>query len=158
MSDSAIITMVVGTEYEARWQMFCRSPLERYARKHGLDLVVLDRPIDDGPLRCVRSLAWQKLLIGTVDSLKGYDNLIWVDADIVVNDGEAPNILTGLPAGKVGAVRYQPLLSYPLFAAAHRKMCDDRSPMEYNNSLVTARRIAGLAPATGDSPPLTPLN
>jgi hypothetical protein len=128
MGKSAIVTMVVGDRYRDLWRRLCAPNWRAYADRHGLDLCVIDDPLDASELAQRRGFSWQKLLIGTLDGFRHYDHLIWIDADIVVNAEEAPSILEGMPPDRIGAVRYHPLLSQPLLAAAHRRICNGLLP------------------------------
>lgn len=131
MGKSAIVTMVVGDRYRDLWQRFCVPNWSAYARRHGFDICVIDRPLDTGEIARRRGFSWQKLLIGTVEALRKYEYLIWIDADIVINPREVPNILDGLLPGRIGAVRYHALLGHPLFAAAYQRLCGGRPPSEF---------------------------
>ncbi len=131
MGKSAIVTMVVGDRYRESWRRFCLPNWTGYARRHGFDVCVIEQPIDSSDTARGRGLSWQKLLIGTLERLRQYDYLIWIDADIVINPGEVPSILDGLEPGRVGAVRYHALLSHPMFSAAYQRLCRGRPPSEF---------------------------
>ena len=130
MSGSAIVTMVVGEQYQTIWRRFCAPNWQRYARRHGFDLYAIDHPLDVSEVAQRRGYSWQKFLIGTVEVLKQYECLIWIDADVVIN-AEAPSILDGAPPDRVGAVHYHALLRQPLFEAAHRRICRGHSPQAF---------------------------
>jgi len=135
MGSAAIVTMIVGDRYRELWQRVCKANWEHYAHKYGFDLIVIEEPLDraEGALR--RGLSWQKLLVGRVEGVQRYDRVVWIDADIVINAGAAPNILEDVPAEKVGAVHYHALLRYPLLTAAHRRVCFGKSVEELNTEL-----------------------
>jgi len=82
MSKATIVTMVIGDRYRALWGRYCAINWKAYAARHGFGLFVIDRPLDPSETARQRGLAWQKLLIGTIEELKECDILIWVDADI----------------------------------------------------------------------------
>jgi len=135
MGKAAIVTLAVGDRYREIWQRLCLPTWSIYARRHGFDLCMIDRPIDDSEAARRRGLSWQKLLIGTVKSLQQYEHLIWIDADIVINPGDVPSILDGLKPGRIGAVRYHALLRHPLFSAAYGRLCGGREPGEFCASI-----------------------
>lgn len=136
---AAIVTLLIGDSYQAMWKAHCAANWAAYARTHNFDLITIDAPIDSR--RDARTLNWQKLLIGRHPKAQGYDYLIWIDGDIVINTSIAPSILEKLPPRKVGAVHYHALLRQPLFLQAHRAICAGQSPEEFNRSLFRAHGI-----------------
>jgi hypothetical protein len=98
---NAIVTLAVGAEYIERFERHCRADWSAYCRRHDLDLVVIDRPLDTSERARGRSPAWQKCLILSAPELKDRERVVWVDADICINPA-APSILDGVPAEKVG--------------------------------------------------------
>jgi hypothetical protein len=58
----AIVTLAVGDEYRALWNAKARPSWERYAARHGYELIALHEPIDTSPLGR-RPMSWQKLLV-----------------------------------------------------------------------------------------------
>lgn len=135
---TAIVTLIIGKEYLKIWKKFCKKSVEEYAKKHNFDFVLIDYLIDKSQNKHV---AWQKLLIGTINKLKKYDTLIWIDADIVINAESAPNILYGIPKHCVGAVRYHPLLSQPLFFTAHSRMAEGLSAPQFNLKILRTHNL-----------------
>src|SRR5262245_20698408 len=118
-----IVTMAHGAKHMALWDRYCRENWIAYATKHRLDLLVLDRLIDDSELGRSRNATWQKLLLGRVAALAPYEHVAWVDSDIVINPARAPNIFAGIPSGKIGAVATNALFESPLFANAFHEIC-----------------------------------
>jgi hypothetical protein len=110
--------MVAGARYQHFWQTFARQSWERYAQRHGYTLLVLDQPIDRSPLASQRSLAWQKLLVLTLPDVQRFDQVVWIDADVIINDALAPCIVRDVPVERIGAVRDQFLLSHPSLASS----------------------------------------
>jgi len=138
MNSTAIITLVIGEECTSNYNKFCKKSFEEYAKKHNFDLIELDYLIDKDTNK---HIAWQKLLIGTLDILKKYEILIWIDADIVINVENAPNILNGIPKHCVGAVKYHPLLSQSLFYTAYSRMSNGLSVPEFNLKLLRKHNL-----------------
>ncbi len=143
MARSAMVTMVVGERYRQLWQRFCAANWQAYARKYGFDLFVIDRPLDTSEIAGRRGFSWQKLLIGTVEALRPYEHVVWIDADIVINAREAPSIIEGVPRDRVGAVHYHALLRQQLFSAAHKRLCGGLSPEEFCASIFQGHGLAG---------------
>lgn len=141
MNKTALVTIVVGDKYKSNWEKFSKKSFEDYAKKHNFDFVLIESEIDNSEQARKKGLAWQKLLIGKIDELKKYETLIWIDADIIINVNFAPNILNGIPKDKVGAVRYHPLLSHPLFSKYFINTIGRKSSEEFNLEVLKAHRL-----------------
>jgi hypothetical protein len=100
----AIVTLAIGDYYRNQWEELCRSNWTEYANKHGYDLFCLDKPLDLSARATDRSAAWQKCLILSVDFAKRYEQIVWVDADILINNSCAPCIASAVPVENVGGV------------------------------------------------------
>ena len=85
------------------WRSNCEENWKRYAKKHDIDIIAIDKVIDQDFLP-ERSLAWQKCLILEHPEVLEYDQVAWVDSDIVMNP-DAPNIFDGIPVEKIGGVQ-----------------------------------------------------
>jgi hypothetical protein len=96
---TAIATLCIGAEYVDYWNEFCAKSWRAYAQRHGYAIEVINEAIDTGG----RHPVWQKCLILGHPRLAGYDRVVWIDADIVIND-TAPAIVDGVPPDKIGAV------------------------------------------------------
>jgi hypothetical protein len=101
MSKTAMATLCLGECYIQSWRQYSRAGWERYAHRHGYEIVVFSDPLDNSPRAQARSPAWQKCCV--LDKLKNYDRVIWIDSDIVIHPA-APAITERIPEGKVGAV------------------------------------------------------
>jgi len=99
----ALVTLVLGDRYKERFAAQAAPTFRAYAKAHGLTLIVLDRLLDDDLLGRSRSPAWQKCLIFRHPKVKTFDQVAWLDADIVINPA-APSVFDGVPAGAFGAV------------------------------------------------------
>ncbi len=100
---TAIITLTLGRPYELAWNEVCAPTWRAYAARHGYDVIAINRPLDASLRAAFRSPAWQKLLVFRPEVAKGYDRIVWMDADIVVNP-DSPPITDGVPIEKIGAV------------------------------------------------------
>jgi hypothetical protein len=98
----AIVTIAIGEKYYASWKKFCEPNWKQYADRYGFDLVCLERPLDTSKRAGTRSVAWQKCLILGQDFAESYDQIVWIDSDIMIN-ALAPDITAGVPLDKVGA-------------------------------------------------------
>ena len=102
-ADKAIVTLAIGAAFRQRWLEVCKPNWQRYAERHGYDLICIDQPLDHTPRVLQRSPAWQKCLVLSQPFSRNYERLVWVDLDILINP-EAPDIADGVPLDKVGAV------------------------------------------------------
>lgn len=96
---TCVTTLVIGKDYQAAFDQFCRSRLERYCARHGYDLKILTSAIRDLP---EKKLTWQKILIPELSWWQDYDQICVMDADIVVSS-DAP-VLPIIPADLIGCV------------------------------------------------------
>lgn len=92
----AIVSLVIGEEYQAIWQTMCHANWEAYCARHGFDLIIVGAPLDTSERGQGRSPAWQKLLILNQPWSSQYDRIVWVDADIVISPF-APDITQSCP-------------------------------------------------------------
>ncbi|MEJ7700940.1 MAG: hypothetical protein WKF71_15025 [Pyrinomonadaceae bacterium] len=120
----AIITMAVGDAYLRLWREKCRNGWQKYADKHGYDVVCIDTPLDDSVRARQRSPAWQKCLILGQKFIEKYERVVWVDADILINHASAPCIASTVPINKIGAVDAWAMPSPELAQAALDRLYD----------------------------------
>lgn len=99
----AIATIAIGDKYLANWKQYCEPGWAGYAEKFGYDLICLKDPLDTSHRAASRSVSWQKCLILRQDFAKRYDQIIWIDSDIMINPA-APDIAANVPLDKIGAV------------------------------------------------------
>lgn len=115
-SSKAMVTLVMGDEHRNLWQSLARPSWERFAARHGYEMIVLDRPLDDSPPAMRRSLTWQKLLAPGHPRVREFDRVLWIDSDILIHDAIAPCPIEQTPTDRIGAVPDQALLSHPSLA------------------------------------------
>jgi hypothetical protein len=100
----AILTLAIGEKYLADWKRLCQPNWQEYADKHGYDLICIDKPLDNSERAQKRSPAWQKCLILSQDFSANYEQIVWIDSDILINAALAPCIVKDVPVDKIGAV------------------------------------------------------
>lgn len=101
MPRKALATLVIGDRYKHVFNYWYRPGWEAYCRRYGLDLVVVETPLDTSPRGAGRSPSWQKLLIHTAPGLENCEQIAWVDCDIAIAP-HSPNIFDLVPVHKVG--------------------------------------------------------
>lgn len=111
----AIVTLAVGEAFASLWQSKARPSWERYAARHGYELIVLEEPLDTSPLG-QRPMSWQKLLALSHPRVAGFERVLWIDGDVIINDASAPCAVSQTPPDRVGAVQDLALLSHPSLA------------------------------------------
>jgi hypothetical protein len=99
----AIVTLTVGRKYVSSFSRHCLRPWKAYASRNGFDLIVLDASLDASSRAQARSPAWQKCLILSHRDVRGYDQVVWVDSDVLINPA-SPDICADVPLEKIGAV------------------------------------------------------
>jgi len=101
---NAIVTLAIGEKYLEPWKQECEANWKQYAEKYGYDLICLDQPLDTSERAQKRSASWQKCLILSQDFSSRYDQIVWIDSDILINNHAAPSIVDHVPKDKFGAV------------------------------------------------------
>jgi hypothetical protein len=99
----AIVTLAIGKPYEAMFDRYCRSLWSLYAKKHGFDLIVITDHLDTSSRAQSRTPAWQKCLIFQDPRVQQYDQVVWIDTDILINPN-SPDVTLGVPLDKIGVV------------------------------------------------------
>ncbi|WP_293125597.1 hypothetical protein [Microcoleus sp. bin38.metabat.b11b12b14.051] len=102
-NSKAIVTLTIGKRYLENWQNLCQPNWQKYADRHGYDIICISSPLDDSERAQNRSPCWQKCLILGEESVQKYDRVVWVDADVLINWANAPCIVEGVPVDRVGA-------------------------------------------------------
>src|SRR5215208_6072431 len=100
----AIVTAIIGDKHRNLWERHARDSWERYARRHGYEIVLVEDVIDSTDVGKSRSVPWQKLLIFSQPRIAGFERVVWIDADVVINDADAPDVAAGVPLEKIAAV------------------------------------------------------
>src|SRR5262245_28169353 len=103
--------MALGDGFHDTWKRLCEPNWRLYAERHGFDLICLDRPLDTSTRARQRSASWQKCLILSQPFADDYERIVWIDADILINNRMAPDISAGVPVDKIGAAEDASYLS-----------------------------------------------
>jgi len=82
----------------------CVKGWSNYCAKFGYDLIVIKKQLDLSDRSRRRSPAWQKLLICSQEWSKNYDQIVWLDTDILINLKYSGDICNQTPIEKVSAV------------------------------------------------------
>ncbi len=96
---TALVTIVVGAPYLEAFDRYSRRRFENYASRHGYEPVVLTEPVRDLE---GKKFTWQKLCLPDLPWWRDYDQVAFLDADILIAR-DAP-ALPVMPPGKVGVV------------------------------------------------------
>jgi hypothetical protein len=101
----AIVTLVAGKKYQTNFARYVYKNWKAYADKHGIDLLVYDKLLDHSQRAQSRSAAWQKCLVMDAGKSRRYEQVAWLDSDIVINNDKAPCIFDDVSADEIGAVQ-----------------------------------------------------
>src|SRR5262249_6428174 len=94
-----------------------------------------------------RSPAWQKLLLGRAPVPQRYEQVAWIDPDVLINAAKAPNLFEHVPPGKIGATLAHPQAADPIFADWFGKLLSPHTTLaDYAAALYAA---CGLPPVAG---------
>ena len=104
MRTRALVTLVVGSDYESNFERYCRKNWTAYADRHGYDLVIFNSPLDTSPRAAARPIYWQKNLILEQAELADYEQIAWIDSDIAINAARAPPVFDDVPMERIGVV------------------------------------------------------
>lgn len=98
-----LVTIVIGQKYTELFDEFSRSRFEDYARRHGYETLVVDKPIRELP---GKKLTWQKCCLHDLEWVRSMDMVAFLDSDILIaKDALA---LPLVEPGKVGGVMDKP--------------------------------------------------
>ncbi|MCC7361700.1 MAG: hypothetical protein IT317_19605 [Anaerolineales bacterium] len=100
---AALVTLALGHQFRWLWRRYCRPSWQAYADRHGYDLICVTEPPDPTPAAAARMRCWQKLLVLGAPFTQRYNQVVWVDADVLINP-QAPSITADVPPERVGAV------------------------------------------------------
>lgn len=117
----ALVTLAIGEKYKRLFERYCQDSWKYYCARHSYDLIVVTRHLDDSERGRDRSPAWQKLLILSQEWSKAYEQIVWVDTDIIINNQLAPDIVSFVPGNKVGAVETYSIPSREIYEIALKR-------------------------------------
>lgn len=137
MNNKAIVSIIIGKRYISFWQKYGRKSWEIYAKKYGYDLVIIEEVLDKSERAQSRSIAWQKCLILSHPLVTKYEQIVWLDSDIIINNERAPDITCNVDLKSIAGVNQwsiPDLESHPIFVRRSQNFhsIDDASA-NYNN-------------------------
>jgi len=100
---TGLVTIVIGEKYRALFDEYSRERFESYARRHGYETLVVDRPIRELP---GKKLTWQKCCLHDLEWVRSLDRVAFLDSDILIAKDAPP--LPAVEPGKVGGVMDKP--------------------------------------------------
>ncbi|QSJ14484.1 hypothetical protein JYQ62_21485 [Nostoc sp. UHCC 0702] len=119
MNDKAIVTLTIGENFSQNWKNYCYKNWKSYADKYNYDLITIDEPLDVSERARKRSASWQKCLILSHPKIVNYRQVVWIDADILINTEIAPCICSMVPENRIGGVKAD---SYPTKEISYRSL------------------------------------
>ncbi len=105
----AIVTITIGKEHTELFERYCMPTWKPYADKHGYDIIVIREPVKPELVTETKSIHWQKCFVLTHEDVKEYEDVVWIDTDILINYHRAPCIVSNNLSDKIGAVSLQML-------------------------------------------------
>jgi hypothetical protein len=107
MKEAAVVTFAMGN-MKYRYEKLFIPSIKAYAKKWNFDFYCIDQLFDSnislGKSDFKTIVCMEKLLISKQSWAQDYKYIIYIDADILINYEKAPNILEGIPEGKIGVV------------------------------------------------------
>ena len=106
MPDRCIVaTVVVGDRYRRLHRLAFAPSLERYAARHGYELLVIDEPLfaAHAPSSANEESGYSRYLIASLPEVAGASRLMYVDADMIVSP-TAPAFHELELGGRIGVV------------------------------------------------------
>jgi hypothetical protein len=100
---AAIATLAIGADYQGAYARIFRPSVERYAARHGYDLLLFDRYLGPPAFHEPLFAYLMKLLLPAEEAVQGYERLLVLDADILVHADTPPFHLLETDDG-IGAV------------------------------------------------------
>ncbi|WP_413668927.1 hypothetical protein ACEN9X_02620 [Mucilaginibacter sp. Mucisp86] len=120
----AIVTLCIGEKYKNLFDEYCRSNWTAYCDMFNFDLIVIDQNLDTSERASKRSPSWQKLLILSQPWSDKYDQIVWVDTDVIINTNNAFDITSSVPLEKVGGVDQYAIPTKEIFDISLKRLYD----------------------------------
>jgi lipopolysaccharide biosynthesis glycosyltransferase len=102
MKEAIVVTLAIGDKNRFHYNTIFIPSIKAYASKWGFDFLCIDKCINEME-PTINIIYMQKFLIASIPEVQDYKYVIFIDADILCN-AEAPNILEGIPEGKIAVV------------------------------------------------------
>lgn len=130
---NAIVTLAVGEKHKSLFEKHCRSNWQEYCDKCGYDLIVITEAFDSSDRARARSISWQKLLILSQKWATNYQQIIWIDSDVIINPNVAFDIIKKVPIETVGGVDQYAIPTKEIFDISLSRLYNDwtRSGVAY---------------------------
>jgi len=93
---SALVTLLVGEKYKEFYDIHFRPSHERYAKKIGVPLIIIDELVDKSEFGEGKAPSWHKLLVFKHPKLHGIEQICWLDADIFITE-HSSNVFNEIP-------------------------------------------------------------
>jgi hypothetical protein len=115
MVKKAIVTFAHGKDRQFYEDYFLPS-IAAYAKKYTYELIILNELFveitEADPRLRARHNHFQKFLICSQPWSAQYDYIVWMDSDMIINIDRAPDLIEGIPDGKIAAVNERKLFKY----------------------------------------------
>ena len=96
---AAIATVVIGESYRRHYAQIFQPSVQRYAKRHGYDLLLFDQHLCAPELRHSSTVDFTKLLIPVQPAVQAYERLMVLDADILIHRDTPPFTTLDLDTG-----------------------------------------------------------
>ena len=96
---AAIATVVIGEFYRRHHAQIFQPSVQRYAKRHGYDLLLFDEYLCAPELRHSSTVDFTKLLIPVQPAVQAYERLMVLDADILIHRDTPPFATLELDTG-----------------------------------------------------------
>lgn len=136
---AAIMTFVIGEQYQKMYDAVFRDSVEKYCAKYGIDLKLITEPIV--PFTNKQNLLCQKLIALSQEWAKEYDAIAWVESDILISP-HAPNIFDEVTDDKVLFVN-----DHNYMDAWYMKQWHDDRKIGYSSMTEYIRNAGGIPDA-----------
>ena len=87
---AAIATVVIGESYRRHYAQIFQPSVQRYAKRHGYDLLLFDQYLCAPELRHSSTVDFTKLLIPVQPAVQAYERLMVLDADVLIHRDTPP--------------------------------------------------------------------
>ena len=96
---AAIATVAIGDSYQRHYAQIFQPSVQRYAERHGYELLLFDQHLCAPEFRDPSTVAFTKLLIPFQPGVQPYERLMVLDADILIHRDTPPFTTLDLDTG-----------------------------------------------------------
>jgi hypothetical protein len=106
MGKFAVCVIAIGDDYMKFYEQYFKNSHERYCKKYGYDLFIINDFLDTNPQHQTKEcITYQKFLIASYEPIQDYDYVLILDADIYILAQAGPlTEITEVCADKVAGV------------------------------------------------------